>query len=66
MKKIPKNINNEDLLFIKGFTNITISKICKELKISRATLISGRYVNEEKYRMVRKELEKRIAKLYLK
>lgn len=66
MKKIPKNINNEDLLFIKGFTSITITNICKDLNINRANLISGRYVNEDKYKLVKKELERRIAKLYLK
>ena len=66
MKKIPKNINNEDLLFIKGFTDITVSSICRDLNINRANLISGRYVNEDKYRLVKKEIERRIAKLYLK
>lgn len=66
MKKVPKNINNEDLIFIRGFTSITLTDICKRLKVSRGTLISGNYVDENKYKLVRKELEKEIAKLYLK
>lgn len=65
MKRIPKNIGNEDLLWIRGFTSITISGVCKKLKIDRSYLVGG-YYPEEKYKLVRKEIEKEIAKLYLK
>lgn len=66
MKKEPKNIKNEDYLFIRGFTSIHLTDICKKLKISRGTIISAGYSDESKYKLVRKEIEKEIAKLYLK
>lgn len=66
MKQIGKNYNNENLIFIRGFSDITITKICKKLKICRSNLIMGQYVDEAKYKLVRREIEKEIAKLYLK
>ena len=55
---------NKDYKFIKGFFEITITKICKELKLSRSYLMAGKYP-EAVYDVVRDYLEIEIAKLYL-
>lgn len=54
----------EDLDFIKGFTKISLPKICKELKIDVSNVRSGR-CNKNKIKKVRKHLEKEIANLYI-
>lgn len=64
MQKLNSNILNEDYVFIRGFFKITLTDICKRLKINRCYLTSGGYP-EEKYKQVRREIEKEIAKLYL-
>jgi hypothetical protein len=53
-----------DLEYIKKFTSIQVTKVCKKLKIDYSNLISGRSskANENK---VRKELESEFAKLYI-
>ena len=54
----------EDLEYIKKFTSIQVTKVCKKLNIDYANLISGRSskINVKK---VRKELESEFAKLYI-
>lgn len=54
----------EDLEFIKKFSKITISKICKELKINSSNLYSGK-VSQEKLKLVRKRIESKVAELYI-
>ena len=63
--KINKNLMNEDFLFMRGFFAINLTNIAKRLKLNRSYLSSGGYP-EDKYKLVRKEIEKEIAKLYLK
>ena len=55
---------NKDYKFIKGFFEITITEICKELKLSRSYLMAGKY-SPAVYDVVRDYLEIKIAKLYL-
>lgn len=55
----------EDLDYIKKFSKITISGICKKKKIDRANLVTGR-TTKKNIRIVREEIESEIAKLYIK
>lgn len=55
----------EDLEYIKKFSKITISGICKKKKIDRANLLMNR-ASKEKMKIVREEIESELAKLYLK
>ena len=55
----------EDLEYIKRFSKITITGICKKKKIDRANLLMNR-ASKEKIKTVREEIESEIAKLYLK
>lgn len=59
-----KSINNEDYKYMKKFFKIKLNVIAKKLKLDRSYLGAGGYP-EEKYKLVRKEIEKEIAKLYL-
>lgn len=51
-----------DLDFIKGFSQITITKICKDLNVDRPNLIKGN-ASSETTRKVKDELEKRLKEL---
>lgn len=51
-----------DLDFIKEFSKINISTICKELKVDRANLLNGR-ASEEKTKLVKEEILKRLESL---
>lgn len=62
--KINKNLMNEDFIFMRNFLAINLTEIAKRLKLNRSYLSSGGY-SEDKYKLVRKEIEKEIAKLYL-
>ena len=53
-----------DLEYIKKFTQIQITKVCKKLNIDYANLITGRSSKANEKR-VKKELESEIAKLYI-
>lgn len=53
----------KDLEFIKNFSNIKVSKICEELKISRGNLYTAR-TSKENIKKVRNEIEKRYNNLY--
>lgn len=64
-KKIPKNFYNENYKYMKGFTKITVSDICRKLKLSRPVIMQGNGTDEQ-YILIRKEIEKNIAKLYIK
>ena len=54
----------EDLEYIKKFTSIQVTKVCKKLNIDYANLISGRS-SKTNVKRVRKELESEFAKLYI-
>lgn len=64
MKQIPKNGNNEDFLYIRKFNKINTTAVCRKLKINRAYIMKGNGTDEQ-YKLVRKELENQMAKLYL-
>ena len=51
-----------DLDFIKGFSQITITKICKDLNVDRANLLKGN-ASSDTTRKVKDELEKRLKDL---
>ena len=55
---------NEDLIFIKKFQKIKLSKICDNLKISRTNLYTGR-MKDDKIKLVRLTIEAELLKLYL-
>lgn len=52
----------KDLEFIKGFTQITVSQICKDLKVDRGNLINGR-ASEEKTNLIKEEIIRRFNDL---
>lgn len=51
-----------DLKFIKDFSKINVSQICKDLKVDRGNVLNGR-ASEETTNKVRKEIENRLATL---
>lgn len=53
-----------DLEYIKKFNKIQLTKICKNAKVNRGNLYSGR-TKKENIAKVRKTIESEIAKLYL-
>lgn len=55
---------NEDLLYIKRFSSITIRKVCKRLGINESNLWSGK-TSEKNMKRVRRLLESELAKLYI-
>ena len=55
---------SEDLIFIKKFSKITITKACKDLNVDIANLSNGKTTKENEKR-VRKYLENELAKIYL-
>ena len=55
---------NKDLVFIKNFQKIKLSKICDKLKISRTNLYTGR-MKDNKIKLVRLNIEAELLKLYL-
>ena len=50
--------------FIRNFSKITISGICKKLNVERQNIILGT-ASEEKIEKVKEEIKKEIAKLYI-
>lgn len=64
-KKIPKNYYDENYIYIKDFLKINLTDICKKLKYNRPTISSGNGTIEQ-YQNIRKEIEKQVAKLYIK
>lgn len=64
-KVVPKNYYNKDFQYLKNFMLINLSDICKKLKYNRPTITSGNGTDEQ-YINIRREIESRVAKLYLK
>ena len=55
---------SKELKFIKGFSKISITGICKKVNVNRGNLLNGT-AGEEREKTVKEEIEKEIAKLYL-
>lgn len=55
----------QDLEYIKKFSKITISKICRKNKINRSNLYNGKSTRRNE-RLVREEIESELAKLYIR
>lgn len=58
------NRDKENREFIKGFKKITLSKVCKKNNISISNISNG-VASKEKTEIIRREIEREIAKLYL-
>lgn len=56
--------NNDDLEYIKKFSSITITDVCKKMGVDRSNLIKGK-TSKKKMRLVRRGIESEVAKLYL-
>ena len=54
-----------DLEYIKKFSKITISGVCRKININRSSLLMGK-LKPEQIKEAREELEHEIAKLYIK
>lgn len=55
----------KDIEYIKKFSKISISGICKKNKINRQNLLNNR-TTQKNAKIVREEIESEIAKLYIK
>jgi len=58
------NMNNDDLEYIKNFSQITIREVCKKAGVDPSNLWSGR-TSKKNIKKVRKLLESEVAKLYI-
>jgi hypothetical protein len=56
--------NNEDLEYIKRFSQITIIKACKLAGVDKSNIWSGK-ASKKNIKKVRKILESELAKLYI-
>ena len=56
--------DNEDLEYIKKFSSISVTDVCKKLGVDRSNLLNAR-TTKKNMRLIRKGLESEIAKLYL-
>lgn len=52
----------KDLKFIREFSKISISKICRELNVNRPNILNGR-ASKEAIHNVKEEILKKIAKI---
>ena len=55
---------NDDLTYIKGFSSIKISRVCRALDVDRSNLLNGR-LSDKQVKKVRRYLESELAKLYI-
>lgn len=55
----------DDINFIKKFSKITISGICRKYNIDRTNLMNNR-TKLENFKIIREEIESEYAKLYIK
>ena len=58
------NKDNEDLQYIKKFSQITITEACKLAEVNKSNLWSGR-TSKKNIRKVRKIIESSVARLYI-
>ena len=54
----------KELKFIKGFSKISISGICKKVNVNRSNLLNGT-AGDYREKIVKEEIERELAKLYL-
>lgn len=59
-----KTDNREDFNYVISFSKIKVSDICNKLGIDKSNFRKGN-VPEEKYTIVRKQIENKLAQLYL-
>lgn len=64
-KRVPKNYYDENFIYMKEFLKINLTNICKKYKYNRPTISSGNGTIEQ-YKTIKKDIEKSIAKLYIK
>lgn len=57
------NSKEKEINFVNGFKKIKVKSICKELGISDSNISVGKG-SIENYEKIRKEIEKRYAKLF--
>lgn len=55
----------KDYKFIKNFSKIKVTKICKDLNIDRQNVLNNK-TTEKNIHNVKEEIEDRLARLYLK
>lgn len=55
----------KDIDYIKNFSKITISGICRKLKVDRSSVLNNK-AKEDKIKKVREEIENQVARLYIK
>ena len=63
-KVVGQSVEDKNYKFIKRFFEITISELCKELKLSRSYFMAGKY-SPAVYDVARDVLEIKIAKLFI-
>lgn len=57
--------NVKNLQYIKKFSKINISDICRRCKVDRSNLINGK-TSEKNIELIKEMIENDIAKLYIK
>lgn len=57
-------MSNDDLEYIKKFSQITINEACKKAKADPSNVWSGK-ASKKKIKQVKKVLESEVAKLYI-
>lgn len=63
-KQVAKNKENKNYKIMKGFTSITIKDICDKYKLNRSSIMQG-YGTDEQYILIKDEIVKRIATLFV-
>lgn len=58
-----KQDKEKDLKFIKDFSGLQLKDILESVNVDRSNLYKGK-ISAEKMKLVRKEIDKRIIKLY--
>lgn len=56
---------DENLLYIRKFSKINLSEICRKLNITKSNIYNGK-ISKEKSKLIKESIESEIAKLYLK
>lgn len=54
----------DDLTYIKKFSKITITDVCKKTKVNKSNLFNGK-ASKKNVKKVKKQIESDVARLYL-
>lgn len=54
----------DDLTYIKKFSKITITDVCKKAKVNKSNLFNGK-ASKKNVKKVKKQIESDVARLYL-